>query len=149
MTSCSLNLNIFLLNCWNFIHTPHDYTLWWQNALHSWNTEFRKIKTENTQFGRKLERFFFLGPTVCNSQFCLLHFHHNRAEVLEVMRVCYSLLICEFDMVHLSCGLEADLRQGAKHEEIWWLARGDISADWSLLALLSELQRVLLLDTSI
>ena len=34
------------------------------------------------------------------------------------MRVDFSVLICEFDMVHLSCGLEADLRQGAKHEEI-------------------------------
>lgn len=52
------------------------------------------------------------------SQFSLLHFHHNSAKVLEVMRVDFSVLICEFDMVHLSCGLEADLRQGAKHEEI-------------------------------
>lgn len=52
------------------------------------------------------------------SQFSLLHFHHNSPKVLEVMRVDFSVLICEFDMVHLSCGLEADLRQGAKHEEI-------------------------------
>ena len=65
------------------------------------------------------------------------------------MRVDFSVLICEFDMVHLSCGLEADLRQGAKHEEIWWSARGDIKADWSLLALLCELQLVPLLNTSI
>ena len=57
---------------------------------------------------------------VCHSHFMvsLLHFLHNGTEVLEVMRMCYSVLICEFDMVHLSCGLEADLRQRAKHEEI-------------------------------
>lgn len=52
------------------------------------------------------------------SQYCLLHFCHNGAGVLEVMGICYSIPIREFDMVHLSCGLEADLRQRAKHEEI-------------------------------
>lgn len=53
---------------------------------------------------------------------CLLNFHDNGAGMLEVIRLCYSILICEFDMVHLSCGLEVDLRLRAKHEEICWLA---------------------------
>lgn len=56
--------------------------------------------------------FWAAGYLQYISQCCLLHFHHR------VMRICYSILIREFDMVHLSCGLEADLRQWAKHEEI-------------------------------
>lgn len=69
-----------------------------------------KVKNDNTScytFGQQVTYI---------SQCCLLHFHHSGAGVLGVMRMC--VLICEFDMVHLSCGLEADLRQRAKHEEI-------------------------------